>query len=106
MSREDELKAEAESHIPRGYDPELYKIRHSTAHVMAQAVLERFPGAKIAIGPPIENGYYYDFDMEAAPSEEDFAWIEKRMREIIKGKHPFRVREVSADEARQLFRDQ
>ncbi len=105
-SREEVLKAEAEKHIPPGYDPELYKIRHSAAHIMAQAVMERFPGARIAIGPPVEDGFYYDFELPRSPTEEDLAWIEERMREIIRGNHPFRVREVSVEEARELFKDQ
>lgn len=91
----------------------LYRIRHSTAHVMAQAVLELYPDAKIAIGPPIENGFYYDFDLgmdeDGRPRTfraDDLKAIEKRMRQIINGKHPFVYREVSADEARQLFADQ
>ena len=91
----------------------LYKIRHSAAHVMAQAVLELFPEAKYAIGPPIENGFYYDFDLGAAQDgsprtfrPEDLKAIEKRMRQIIGGKHEFAYREVSAAEARQLFADQ
>ena len=68
MSAEESLKAEAEQYVPTGYDPELYKLRHSTAHIMAQAVLENFPEAKVAIGPPIDNGFYYDF-RPAAGSE-------------------------------------
>ena len=92
---------------------DLYKIRHSAAHVMAQAVLELYPDAKYAIGPPIENGFYYDFDLgldeEGAPRTfrtDDLKAIEKRMRQIIGGKHDFAYREVSAGEARQLFADQ
>jgi threonyl-tRNA synthetase len=91
----------------------LYRIRHSAAHVMAQAVLELYPEAKIAIGPPIENGFYYDFDLgkdEGGKSKtfspEDLEKISKRMRQIIAGKHPFAYREVSADEARALFKEQ
>jgi threonyl-tRNA synthetase len=96
------------SQQPERYeDSELYKIRHSTAHVMAQAVLEMFPGqAKIAIGPPIEDGFYYDFDLPRPLSPADFDVIEKRMREIIAGRHPFIRKEVSADEARAQFKDQ
>lgn len=104
--REAELKAEAEKYIPPGYDPDLYKIRHSAAHIMAQAVMERFPGARIAIGPPVKDGFYYDFELPRSPTEEDLAWIEQRMKEIIKGKHRFHVREVSVEEARELFKDQ
>ena len=91
----------------------LYKIRHSTAHVMAQAVMELYPDAKLAIGPPIENGFYYDFDLgkdndgkPLAFSPEDLEKIEKRMRQIVAGKHEFNYREISPDEARELFKDQ
>jgi len=91
----------------------LYKIRHSAAHVMAQAVLELYPEAKYAIGPPIETGFYYDFDLgldqDGSPRTfrpDDLKTIEKRMRQIIGGKHQFDYREVSAEEARQLFADQ
>jgi threonyl-tRNA synthetase len=85
---------------------QLYKIRHSTAHVMAQAVLERFPDGRIAIGPPIEDGFYYDFELPRPLTEEDLAAIENRMREIIQGDHPFTVREVTPDEARAYFKNQ
>ena len=91
----------------------LYKLRHSAAHIMAQAVLELYPKAKIAIGPPIENGFYYDFDLgkdeHGKPrtfQPDDLEKIEKRMRQVISGKHPFQYREVSADEARALYNDQ
>ena len=85
---------------------QLYKIRHSAAHVMAQAVLQMFPDAGIAIGPPIDDGFYYDFDLPRALTPDDLAEIEGRMRTIIAGKHAFIYREVSADEARQLFAGQ
>ncbi len=87
-------------------DSQLYKIRHSAAHVMAEAMLERFPEAKIAIGPPIEDGFYYDFDLPAAISEDDIKWVEKRMKKILSQRHAFAMREVSAAEARELFCDQ
>jgi len=89
-------------------DSRLYKIRHSAAHIMAQAVMEMFPPgqAKIAIGPPIENGFYYDFDLPRSLTPEDLDAIEKRMREIIAEDHLFVRREVSADEARAQFKDQ
>jgi threonyl-tRNA synthetase len=88
-------------------DTDLYRIRHSAAHVMAQAVMEMFPAeAKIAIGPPIENGFYYDFDLPRTLTPEDLEVIEKRMRQIIAGRHEFRRQVLSADEARQLFKDQ
>ncbi len=87
-------------------DTWLYRIRHSAAHIMAQAVLEMFPEGKVAIGPPIENGFYYDFDLPRTLTPEDLKAIEKRMRQIIAGKHPFQKEVVSAEEARRIFRDQ
>ena len=85
----------------------LYKIRHSAAHVMAQAVVEMFPGeAKVAIGPPIEDGFYYDFDLPRPLTPEDLEALEIRMREIIAGKFDFDRKVISADEARQMFSDQ
>lgn len=86
-------------------DP-LYRLRHSTAHVLAQAVLEIFPDGKIAIGPPVENGFYYDFDLPRPLTPDDLKDIEAKMRKIIKAKHRFAYREVSADEARELFKNQ
>src|SRR3954466_15975870 len=106
MKSEAELKAESVKYIPAEYDADLYRIRHSAAHVMAQAVLEFYPDAQLAIGPPTDTGFYYDFELPESPSDETLAKIEKRMRQIVQGKHPFKVREVSADEARSLFKDQ
>ncbi len=87
---------------------ELYKIRHSAAHVMAQAVMELFePGeAKIAIGPPVADGFYYDFELPRNLKPEDFKAIEKRMRQIIAAKQPFEKKVVSAGEAKDVFADQ
>jgi threonyl-tRNA synthetase len=94
-------------HLKERYeDTELYRIRHSAAHVMAEAVLEIFPEAKYTIGPPIENGFYYDFDLPRALTPEDLEKIEKRMRQIIAGRHKFVRQVVSADEARQIFKEQ
>jgi threonyl-tRNA synthetase len=106
MKTEAELKAESVKYIPKDYDADLYRIRHSAAHVMAQAVLELYPEAQLAIGPPTEAGFYYDFELPESPSEETLAKIEKRMRQIIQAKHPFQVKEVSADEARSIFSKQ
>jgi threonyl-tRNA synthetase len=105
MASEAELKAAGEKYIPKDYDPALYKLRHSLAHVLAQAVVERFPQAKPTIGPPIEYGFYYDFDLDVNPTDEDLEWIAERMRQIIKGKHPFQVREITPDEGRAIFKD-
>ncbi len=88
-------------------ETELYRIRHSVAHIMAQAVMEMFPGqAKIAIGPPIEDGFYYDFDLPRPLTPEDLEKVEARMRQIVAGDHAFKRRALSADEARKLFADQ
>src|SRR5437773_9252802 len=75
-------------------------LRHSCAHVMAQAVQELFPGTKITIGPAIENGFYYDFDSPHRFSEEDFLKIEKRMLQIAEGNHNFVGKEVTYAESK------
>ena len=83
----------------------LYTIRHSTAHVLAQAVLDLFPDATFAIGPPVEDGFYYDFSLPDGGTftPEDLDRIDARMREIIDEHQPFVRDEVPADEARALF---
>jgi len=83
-------------------------LRHSTAHVMAQAVTQLWPGAKFAIGPPIENGFYYDFELPGGEtfSEDDLARIEARMREIVAADQPFIREEHSVPEGLALFADQ
>ncbi|MBI9045974.1 MAG: threonine--tRNA ligase [Anaerolineaceae bacterium] len=87
-------------------ESKLYRIRHSAAHVMAEAVLEMFPDAQIAIGPAIEDGFYYDFDLPRTLTPEDLEEIENSMREIIKGRHPFEKKSISAEEAKEFFKDQ
>ena len=88
-------------------DRGLYTIRHSTAHVLAQAVLDLFPGATFGIGPPVEDGFYYDFELPGGAhfKEDDLPRIEARMREIIKEQQPFVRDEIDADKARALFKD-
>ena len=82
-------------------------LRHSTAHVLAQAVLQVYPGAKYTIGPAIENGFYYDFDLGGRSfTEDDLSVVEGRMREIMKADQPFTRSTVSADEALRIFGDQ
>ncbi|MGH3394299.1 MAG: threonine--tRNA ligase [Streptosporangiaceae bacterium] len=75
-------------------------VRHSAAHVLAQAVQELFPAARLGIGPPVENGFYYDFDVPAAFGPDDLKSIEQRMRQIVKQGQRFQRRPVSDDEAR------
>ncbi len=79
----------AESNEIKGMDERLYRMRHSAAHVMAEAVLEIFPEARFAIGPPIENGFYYDFDLPRSLTPEDLEDIDRRMRESIARDEPF-----------------
>ena len=81
-------------------------MRHSFSHVMAEAVLQMFPEAKIAIGPAIDEGFYYDFDLPRTLTTEDLAEIETKMRAILAGNHHFTRRVVSRAEARGLFMDQ
>ncbi len=94
--------------VTAGSDEGRHVLRHSTAHVMAQAVLQLFPGAKYSIGPAIEDGFYYDFDLPGGRTfnEDDLAAVEARMREIVKADQPFVRSELSADEALALFADQ
>src|SRR6185436_1893608 len=83
-------------------------LRHSTAHVMAQAVTQLFEGAKFSIGPAIENGFYYDFELPGGKtfSDDDLAAIEAKMAEIVKANQPFIRDEVSPADALNLFADQ
>jgi threonyl-tRNA synthetase len=81
-------------------------LRHSTAHVLAQAVQDLFPEAKLGIGPPIENGFYYDFDVPAAFTPDDLKKIEQKMRQIVKQGQRFRRRPVTDDEARDELADE
>ncbi len=84
----------------------LDKIRHSMSHVMAEAVIQMFPGAKVAIGPSIENGFYYDFDLPRALKEEDLEEIENRMKDILKAKKEFKKSVISKEDALSMFKDQ
>ncbi len=79
--------------------------RHSMSHVMAQAVRRLFPDAKLAIGPAIQNGFYYDFDVEVPFTTEDLSAIEKEMKRVVKQNLRFERQEISRDEARALFSD-
>src|SRR5881296_585607 len=81
----------------------LYRLRHSAAHVLATAVTELFPDVKVAGGPPIENGFYYDFGRDQPFTPEDLEKIEARMREVVVADQPFEAVETSRDEARRRF---
>jgi threonyl-tRNA synthetase len=84
----------------------LERMRHSAAHIMAEAVLEMFPEAKLGIGPPIDTGFYYDFELPRPLSTEDLPVIEEKMRARINSDVPFEPSAISKDEARKLFADQ
>lgn len=86
--------------------PSIEKIRHSAAHVLAEAVLRLHPGTKIGIGPAIDDGFYYDFQFPSPVTNDDLPSIEKEMRKIVAANEPFERREVSRDEARAAFADQ
>ncbi len=85
-------------------DPDaLYVLRHSTAHLLAEAVRRLYPGVKVAIGPPIENGFYYDFDFPDPIREEDLEKIEAELNRELKEGREWTRREISRDEAKALF---
>src|SRR6056297_2456795 len=94
--------------ITNNTDEGRHVLRHSTAHVLAQAVTQLYPGAKFSVGPAIENGFYYDFDLPDGQTfqESDLADIEKKMKEIVKANQPFIRSEHSMAEAKELFADQ
>ena len=88
-------------------DPDaLVVLRHSAAHLLAEAVRRLYPGVKIAIGPAIENGFYYDFDFPEPIAEEDLARIEEEMRRELAEGREWRREELERDEARRLFTEQ
>ena len=87
-------------------DEWLRRMRHSAAHVLAQVVLELFPDGKVAIGPPIDTGFYYDFDLPRPLTPDDLSEIQKRMRKEIRRNHRFVWDEISVDDARARFADQ
>ncbi len=90
--------------MPR--EERLERMRHSAAHVMAEAVMEIFPTAKLGIGPPIDNGFYYDFELPRPLTLEDLPDIEERMRNRIESNVPFEPSAITKDEARKRFHDQ
>ncbi|MGC6398618.1 MAG: threonine--tRNA ligase [Ilumatobacteraceae bacterium] len=94
--------------ITANTDEGRHVLRHSTAHVLAQAVTRLFPGAKFSVGPAIENGFYYDFDLPDGKtfSDDDLGAIQREMERIVKEDQPFIRSEMSPDEALELFADQ
>jgi threonyl-tRNA synthetase len=104
MVTDAELRAEEVDVKPE--EDRLYRMRHSAAHIMAQAVLEMMPEAKLAIGPPIDTGFYYDFLLPRPLSLDDLPAIEARMREVVAADVPFEESRAVKEEARRIFADQ
>jgi threonyl-tRNA synthetase len=98
-----------ESHVDLAALPKeerLARMRHSAAHVLAEAMLELMPEAELGIGPPIDTGFYYDFRLPRQLTQEDLAWLEERMRKSIAGRHPFQMAAISRAEAEQRWASQ
>ncbi len=87
-------------------DERLNRMRHSAAHVLAEAMLELFPNAELGIGPPIESGFYYDFRLPRPLTPEDLVTLEQRMRKSVAGKHPFQMAHVTRQEAEARWKGQ
>jgi len=95
-------RGSAEEMLDAGAHSDIDAMRHSTAHVMAEAVLDLFPGTRLGIGPAIDDGFYYDFELPRPLTPDDLAAIEERMRMSVAADHPFVRREVSFEDARAL----
>src|SRR3989338_5969678 len=84
---------------------DLDKLRHSCAHVLAQAVKRKYPKAKLGSGPPVDSGFFYDIELPEPLNEEDLAAFETEMEKIVKANYPFEKKTVSANEARKIFKE-
>ena len=101
------LKEDTTVKILTPRDPEALDIfRHSSAHLLAAAVMELFPGSECGVGPPIENGFFYDFKVERPFTPEDLETIEKRMKEMVAEDIPYERVEIPKEEALRMFREQ
>src|SRR5205809_5336205 len=99
MESNDNKQPERKTLDERNKMTELERIRHSAAHVMATAILRRWPEAQFAAGPPVENGFYYDVELDHRISPEDFSKIEEEMKKEIKANHPFEKVVVTREQA-------
>ncbi len=106
MANQAAAPAEIQAQVDSPEEMDLARMRHSAAHVLAEAVLEIFPDARLAIGPAIDNGFYYDFDLPRSLTPDDLEDIEKRMRKHIDAPERFERAELSRDDALALFADQ
>lgn len=98
-----------ESHVDLSALPaeeRLARMRHSAAHVLAEAMLDLMPDAELGIGPPIDSGFYYDFRLPRPLTNEDLEWLEQRMRKSIAGRHPFVMQSITREEAEARWKNQ
>jgi threonyl-tRNA synthetase len=103
------MPEQLESHVDLSALPKeerLARMRHSAAHVLAEAMVELFPDAELGIGPPIDTGFYYDFRLPRSLTPEDLVWLEDRMRKSVKGKHRFQMAAITRAEALERWKDQ
>lgn len=103
------MPAPLESHVDLAAlpkDERLARMRHSAAHVLAEAMVELMPEAELGIGPPIDTGFYYDFRLPRALTNDDLAWLEERMRRSVAGRHPFAMAAITRSEAEARWRGQ
>lgn len=103
------MPEQLESHVDLSALPKeerLARMRHSAAHVLAEAMVELFPDAELGIGPPIDTGFYYDFRLPRSLTPDDLVWLEDRMRKSVKGKHPYRMAAITKAEAQERWKDQ
>ncbi|GMV85187.1 MAG: threonine--tRNA ligase [Dehalococcoidia bacterium] len=103
------MPEQLESHVDLSALPKeerLARMRHSAAHVLAEAMVELFPDAELGIGPPIDTGFYYDFRLPRSLTPEDLVWLEDRMRKSVKGKHRFHMAAITRAEALERWKDQ
>ena len=87
-------------------DERLSRMRHSAAHVLAEAMVELFPDAELGIGPPIDTGFYYDFRLPRSLTPDDLEWLDERMRKSVKGKHEFKMSSLTKAEAEERWAKQ
>ena len=87
-------------------EEQLFRMRHSAAHILAEAMLEKFPDAKYAIGPPVDDGFYYDFELPRSLTPDDLVELQKRMNQSIRANLPIHGAQIDKDAAREIFSDQ
>ena len=87
-------------------EEQLFRMRHSAAHILAEAMLEKFPDAKYAIGPPVDDGFYYDFELPRSLTPDDLVELQKRMTQSVRANLPIHGEQIDKDAAREIFSDQ